>query len=395
MAIQNPDFKETLEQRLEGAEDPKQMAEAFTSWADELQQKVISEAEAMAGISDSNILASRGVRQLTADEKEYYQKVTSAFRSTNPQQALTDLDVVMPKTIVSAVFEDLQREHPILNFVDFQNTEGAIEYIYNKDGVDLAQWGPLCDEIVKELTSGFAKMDMSLYKLSAFLPVCNAMLELGPEWLDRYVRVVLSEAIAEGLEQAIVDGDGNNQPIGMTRQVQEDVVITGGAYPQKAAIKVTAFDPANYAKVIKEMAKYPGGEEGEERSRVVGEVALIVNPEDYWDKLFEVFTLQRVDGSYSNNVFPYPTEVIQSPHVPVGKAIMAMKGRYFFGLGTQRSGKIEFSDEYRFLEDERIYVTKLYGNGRPKDNNAFQLLDISAVEPTLPTVKTVSDATGA
>ena len=395
MAIQNPDFKETLEQRLEGAEDPKQMAEAFTSWADELQQKVISEAEAMAGISDSNILASRGVRQLTADEKEYYQKVTSAFRSTNPQQALTDLDVVMPKTIVSAVFEDLQREHPILNFVDFQNTEGAIEYIYNKDGVDLAQWGPLCDEIVKELTSGFAKMDMSLYKLSAFLPVCKAMLELGPEWLDRYVRVVLSEAIAEGLEQAIVDGDGNNQPIGMTRQVQEDVVITGGAYPQKAAIKVTAFDPANYAKVIKEMAKYPGGEEGEERSRVVGEVALIVNPEDYWDKLFEVFTLQRVDGSYSNNVFPYPTEVIQSPHVPVGKAIMAMKGRYFFGLGTQRSGKIEFSDEYRFLEDERIYVTKLYGNGRPKDNNAFQLLDISAVEPTLPTVKTVSDATGA
>lgn len=386
MPITNPDLQETLTAQLSGAENPEQIGEIFEAWATKIQDKIIAEAQMVEGANaDAAALSQRGVRMLTTDEKEYYSKFIQAAKTSNPQMALTNLDVVMPKTIINAVFEDLQREHPILEFVDFQNVEGAIEYIYNKDGAELATWDTLCADIVKELSSSFAKLDMNLYKLSAFLPVCKAMLELGPEWLDRYVRVVLSEAIAEGLEQAIVDGDGNNKPIGMTRQVQDDVVVQGGVYPVKDATPVTAFDPANYAKIISAMAKSPV-ENG--RNRVINEVALIINPVDYWSKLFEVLTVQRVDGTYARDVFPFPTTVIQSAYVPEGKAIMAMRGKYFFGLGTGKSGKIEFSDEYRFLEDERIYLTKLYGNGRPKDNNAFQLLDISAVEATLPTVQT-------
>ena len=33
-----------------------------------------------------------------------------------------------------------------------------------------------------------------------------------------------------------------------------------------------------------------------------------------------------------------------------------------------------------FLEDNRVYTTKMYGMGRPKDNNAFQYLDISKLK---------------
>ena len=53
------------------------------------------------------------------------------------------------------------------------------------------------------------------------------------------------------------------------------------------------------------------------------------------------------------------------------------------GIGTAKSGKIEYSDEYHFLEDERIYLTKLYGHGEPMDNNAFQVLDISGLKPAV------------
>ena len=75
-----------------------------------------------------------------------------------------------------------------------------------------ATWGELCDEIVKELTSGFVAVDTGLYKLSAFLPVCKTMLELGPEWLDNYVRQVLYEALSNGMEAGIVTGDRNKSP---------------------------------------------------------------------------------------------------------------------------------------------------------------------------------------
>lgn len=59
------------------------------------------------------------------------------------------------------------------------------------------------------------------------------MVDLGPEWLDNYVRQVLYEALANGLEYGIVTGNGNKEPIGMDRQVGDDVSVTGGVYPQK------------------------------------------------------------------------------------------------------------------------------------------------------------------
>ena len=46
-----------------------------------------------------------------------------------------------------------------------------------------------------------------------------------------------------------------------------------------------------------------------------------------------------------------------------------------------RNGKIEYSDEYRFLEDERVYLIKLYANGFALDNNAFMVLDITDLQP--------------
>ena len=52
--------------------------------------------------------------------------------------------------------------------------------------------------------------------------------------------------------------------------------------------------------------------------------------------------------------------------------------------------KIEYSDEVNFLEDERVYLVKLYGNGRPLDNTSFLYLDISNLRPVHPIVR-VSD----
>lgn len=130
---------------------------------------------------DSGILSARGVRQLTTKETEYYQKLAGAMKGPNPQQALANLDVVMPDTVIDAVFDELQTSHPLLSRISFTPTGGAIKMLMNTNGYQEAAWGPLCDEIIKELTSGFKEVDTGLLKLSAFLPVCKAMLELGQQ----------------------------------------------------------------------------------------------------------------------------------------------------------------------------------------------------------------------
>lgn len=405
----NPDLdqakKDEIMQKMneslkEGNEEG--FAKSFTEFAEYLQQSVLAEAEGTLAKAegiiqsvDTNVLVGRGVRQLTSRENEYYQKTIEAMQSTNPKQALTELDVVMPETIIDAVFEDLKEDHELLSVINFQNTSGIIKMLLNTHGNQLATWDKLCTAIVTEITSGFKMVDMSLNKLSAFIPVCKDMLDLGPKWLDRYVRTILAEAIAFGLEEAIINGTGKDQPIGMNRQVGEDVTVTGGVYPVKDTVAITALDPQTFGTILSPMTKVPKGKNAEGQmeyvTRKVSEVIMIVNPTDYLLKIMPATTIRGSDGMYRNNVLPFPTKVVQSIQVPEGKAIIGLAKKYFMGVGTGKSGKIEFSDEYRFLEDERVYLTKLYGHGQALDNNAFIYADISGLEPASIKVEVVKE----
>lgn len=354
------------------------MANAWNELSELNQDAIRQEFEGLVQASDNNVLIGRGVRQLTSEENKYYQAVIEAMKSSNPKQALTELNLVLPITTIDAVFEDLQTDHPLLEEINFQNTSGLIEFLVNTNGNQLATWGTLTAEIVKELTSGFKKANMTLHKLSAFLPIAKSMLDLGPAWLDRYVRSILGEAIALGLEEGIINGSGKEQPIGMNRQVGVGVVVTGGVYPVKDTVTLNSLDPVAYGAIIAPMSKSANG-----KDRIVKEVILIVNPTDYLTKVMPATTVRGTDGTYRNDVFPFPTKVIQSVQVPAGKAIMGLGKKYFMGIGTAKSGKIEYDDSYRFLEDERVYLVKLYGHGEPVDNNAFAYLDISGLKPSV------------
>lgn len=372
---QQEDARKAFQEALTG-NDKEALTAALQSMMDAHARQTLADARELREEADARVLAQRGVRQLTGSETRYYQRVIDAMRSGNPKQALTDLDVGMPTTVIDAVFEDLSRNHPLLSRLDFVNTSGQIDMIMNTDTAELAAWGPLCGDITKELSSGFKKVSVTLYKLSAFLPVCKSMLELGPTWLDRYVRQVLSEALASGLEHGYIAGDGKDAPIGMIRQVGDGVAVTGGQYPEKEAVKVSSLDPATVGNLLSMMAMGPNG-----KPRTVRDLILVVNEQDYYQKVMPATTLMAPDGSYRNDVLPYPMTVVRTFALPRGKAVLGMANRYFAPVGMAREGRIEYSDEYHFLEDERVYLVKLYGNGMPKDNNAFLVLDISDLQP--------------
>ena len=366
--------------------DKEKFEQAANRFMDYVGEMIKAQESGAINQQDAQVLNARGVRQLTSEERDYFQKLGEAFRAPEPKQALANLDVVMPKTTINAVFEDLTATHPLLDAIDFQNTSGLIEMIVNTNENQLGTWGTLTAEITKELSGGFEKIPMSLKKYSAFLPVAKAMLDLGPEWLETYVRTILQETIYLGLEEAIINGTGKDMPIGMNRDVSDDVSVSAGVYPTKDVIKVTDLDPVTYGSLLSKLAKNPKG-----KQRVIQNLILIVSPSDYFNKIMPATTIRAADGTYVNNVLPFPTTIIQSVQVPEGKAIIGLGKKYFMGIGTAKSGKIEFSDEAHFLEDERLYACKLYGDGRPKDDNAFLYLDISGLKAAALKVEVVEE----
>lgn len=374
LAMEKAKIVEKMNQAIKD-DDAKAFSEAFTELCQKIEENVLEQARELMAEQDTTILAQRGVRQLTSKEKEYYEKIIEAMKSQNPKQALNDVDVVMPETIIDSVFDELQTNHPLLSKLSATTVTGLTRMMMNTNGEQKATWGKLTAKIIEELTSGFKEVDVTQDKLSAFLPVSKAMLDLGPAWLDNYVRQVLYEALANGLEYGIVCGTGKDEPIGMMRQVGDGVVITGGEYPQKEAIKMTALDIEQMGNVTAIMARNDKGQ-----ARTVTGLIMLVNPVDYFRRVLPATRMLTPDGNYAS-VLPVDAEIIQSAAVPEGKAVYGMAPKYFLGVGMARNGRIEYSDEYRFLEDERVYLIKLYAHGFAKDNNAFMVLDITELQP--------------
>lgn len=331
--------------------------EANIQASQEIQNRLIQESKTFnADNADMQVLASRGFRALTHEETKYYNAVADASSLA---------DVPLPRTVFDRVFEDLLNEHPLLSEITFQNTTGITEFVTRTGEVEAAWWGPLCDEIKKKLENGFKVEAVNLYKVSAYMPICKAMLDLGPVWLDRFVRESLGESIAMALEEAILVGTGENMPIGVTRKLDD---VSGGQHVEKTPVALTDLAPATIGTQI--MTPLTKG-----RITTLGKILLIVNPNDYWSKLFPVTTYQTDEGQYKTQNLPFNAEIIQSVHVPAKRMIVGQGKDYFMGVGSAK--KIEYSDEFRFLDDQRVYIAKQYANGRPVSDDAFLYFDIS------------------
>jgi hypothetical protein len=217
--------------------------------------------------------------------------------------------------------------------------------------------------------------------MTAYLLVAKSMLDLGPQWVDRYARALLVEANAAGLEEAVVDGNGKTGPLGMSRALTGAV---DGVYPHKAALAITNLGQSTFGTILNTLSLGPNG-----KHRAITEILMSVNPSDYFTKVFPATTVRNADGGFNHDVFPFPVKVCQSAAQPEGFITFGIAKRYFAGLGTSKGGKIEYDDSVKFFEDQRAYSVKLYGDGKPLDDNAFVYADISGLVPYIQNVNVV------
>lgn len=365
--------------------DDKKIGEAMDGFMSFMSETIMAEASGIGEAADKSVLAARGVRQLTAKETEFYNDLISRAKAAgDPQTVITNIGSALPETVIDSVMDDMRAAYPLLNLIDFTNTGAAIKWVLNGQGAQAATWDELNTEITKDLEGAINVVDMTQRKLSAFMFVTEDMLDLGPAWVDRYVRAILSESLSAGLEIGMVDGNGLKQPIGMTRNFAGSLDPSTG-YARKSPITVTDFSPVSYGALLATLAV----DGNTQKERPVSRALLVVNPVDYFTKIMPATTMLTNLGSYVGNVLPFPTDVVQSVGVPSGHAVLGIARKYFMGVGTSRGGRLEYTDHYKFLEDLRTYKIKFFGMGRPYDINAFIYLDIENLVATNPTYNTI------
>lgn len=370
--------------------DETQIQNAWQGFHDSIADQVRQDFEAVRDSNDAAVLAQRGFRQLTSKETAWYQKFIDAMRDPNPKQAFTTIigtsgveDELMPETIIEDVYKYLEENHPLLSVIGMRYVGYTTKWVLNDHTATTAAWGAINSEISKEITSSFRVIEINQNKLSAYACIQLDMLDLGPTFLDAYIRRCLIEALSKGLENGVIKGNGLTQPIGLIKDIHNGVTVnTSTGYPAKSKTTVTDFLPKTFGTLVATLAKTEKG-----KMRSIGRLALLVNPVDYYKKVVPATTVLGSDGQYRYDVLPVPTQIIQSAELSEGEAVLFLPEEYNLLVGGSKNGLIEYSDEYKFIEDMRYFKIKQFATGRCYDNTSALYLDISGLNPAFVTVR--------
>ncbi|WP_448160604.1 phage major capsid protein [Bacillus cereus] len=373
--------KAKLTDALTNAESTEQeQTAAFEGFFDAMQTDVINTVRNQVNdeMLDRSILQQRGQNVLTASETKFFNAVVQdgGFKDGS----------ILPVTTQERVFEDLVKEHPLLDALGLQDLGAVTKFIYS-DATKAYAWGELFGEIRGQVNAAFREEKIGQLKLTAFAAIPNDMLDLGPEWVERYVRTLLVESYSVGLEFGFVNGGGSvaHQPVGLMK----DVNATTGAVTDKKSSGTLTFAPSQFGEVVAgelyEVVKALSTDAKGKSRKVLNNIVMVVNPVDSIGVQARN-TIQTSTGQWVM-ALPYNIQTVESEEVPVGKVLFFVKGQY---LAVIAGGyKLKKFDQTLAIEDAMLYTIKQFANGKPKDNKAALVYDlkISFTPPTPPATK--------
>lgn len=336
-----------------------ELAEGVT---EEARQAARKETEAYAGAKDS---------RLNAEERKFFNEI-------NTEVGYKD-EVLLPETTINQIFEDLVNEHPLLDAIGIFNAGPRVKFLRSETSGAIV-WGKIFSEIKGQLDATFSDDTEIQDKATAFVVIPKDLQDLGVNWIERFVRLQITEAFAVGFELAFLTGDGNDKPVGLNRQVGEDVAVTGGVYPEKEPagtlnINVLAEGKENLVEMSK-IKKYHSVREDGKRLNTAGKLFLVVSPEDAVD-LDIAFTTVNTGGLYVKNT-PFNIQIIESEVQTTGEVLSFVKGRYDAAVGGGVT--IRKFDQTLALEDMDLYTAKQFAFGKAKDDKAAAVWTLAGID---------------
>ncbi|MBM7605990.1 hypothetical protein JOC75_004018 [Metabacillus crassostreae] len=345
----------------------EEQAEALQNYMGALQNSVATAIRSQVNdeMLDRSILQQRGQNVLTSEETRFFNAAVldGGFKD----------DSILPVTTQERVFEDLVSEHPLLEAIGLQDL-GAVTRFIDSDPTKAYVWGNLFNGIAGQINAAFSDEEIGQLKLTAFAAIPNDMQELGPVWIERYVRTILVECYSVGLEFGFVNGRGttSSEPIGLMKDVDPGT----GAVTDKASSGTLTFAPSERGEivigelygVVKELSTDAKGK----TRKVLNKITMVVNPIDAIGVQARN-TIQTPNGQFITAI-PYNINLVESEEVPVGKAIFFVKGKYLAAIAG--GYKLRKFDQTLAIEDATLYTIKQFANGKPKDNKAALVYDL-------------------
>lgn len=352
-------------------EPAEKQNELYGAMLDELLNEAKKQARAEA---EGLIAANPADAKLSARERKFFNAVTTDVGYKEEK--------LLPQETIDRIFENLTTAHPLLAEIGMVNAGLRLKFLKSETS-GVAVWGNIYGEIKGQLDAAFSEEEAIQNKLTAFVVIPKDLKDFGPAWIESFVSTQIDEAFAVALEVAFLAGDGNGKPIGLNRQVQAGVAITGGVYPEKLSMGDLTF--ADSATTVKELTNVYKHHSTDEKGRAVavdGKVVMVVNPADAWD-VKRQYTSLNAQGVYVT-ALPYNLKIVESLAQVSEKVVTFVSGRYDAYIGGGIT--LRKYDQTLAIEDMDLYTAKQFAYGKAKDDKTAAVWGLKVNEtPVDPT----------
>ncbi|WP_180529984.1 phage major capsid protein [Staphylococcus haemolyticus] len=352
-------FAELVQNGASDEEQSKAFGEMFDALSNDLRDEI--SAEVNNRVVDNGILAKRSQSPLTSEERKFFNEINTEVGYKEEK--------LLPETVIERVFDDLSTEHPLLSKINIQNA-GLVTRIIKANATGQAVWGKIFGEIKGQLDAAFSEEEFKQSKLTCFVVIPDDLKMFGPNWVERFVRTQIEEAISVALEAGFLTGEGatKNQPVGLMKDIQSN----GGVVDKTSSGTLTFADADTTVNELKDVLKGLSVKEDGKPVKIDGKVVLVVNPQDSWD-IQARYTYLTANGGFVT-VLPYNVSIVTSEFVPANKLVAFVSDRY----DAVRGGGLTVKkfDQTLALEDCILYTAKTFAYAQPADNNASRVYDL-------------------
>lgn len=352
-------------------EPAEKQNELYGAMLDELLNEAKKQAREEA---ETLIAANPADAKLSARERKFFNEITTDVGYKEEK--------LLPQETIDRIFENLTTNHQLLAEIGMVNAGLRLKFLKSETS-GVAVWGKIYSEIKGQLDAAFSEEEAIQNKLTAFVALPKDLKDFGPAWVEAFVSTQIDECFAVALEAGFLSGDGNEKPVGLNRQVQEGVAITGGVYPEKTAVgDLTFADSVTTVKELTNVYKHHSTDEKGRPVAVEGKVVMVVNPADAWD-VKRQYTSLNAQGVYVT-ALPYNLKIVESLAQATEKVVTFVKGRYDAYIGGGIT--LRKYDQTLAIEDMDLYTAKQFAYGKAKDDKAAAVwgLKVNAPEDTTP-----------
>ena len=362
------DARQAFVNAVKDNQDLDTQGEAYGEMIEALADSVREEAKAEAELAVRNEL---DVQQSNLTPEQY-----KFFNEVNTEVGYKE-EELLPETTINEIFDDLTTEHPLLNAIGLRSAGPRVKFLRSETS-GVAVWGKIFGEIKGQLDAAFSEETAITNKLTAFVVIPKDLKDLNVNWIEAFVRAQITEAFSVAIELAVVDGDGDNKPVGLNRDVSKGSVSgETTTYPKKEPEGTLTFGSVrDTIDELTKVMKFHSVKENGYSQEISGNVIMIVNPENKWEVEAQ-HTVMNANGAYVT-ALPFNIQIIESAAQPAGEVTTFVRGRYDAVVGGGIT--IRKYDQALPIEDMDLFTAKQFVYGKAKDNKAAAVWTLAISE---------------